>query len=51
MLGEWVLNDELGGGACVADAVLGHAGEGARVLGEHLLDHQRRLVVVRVVDL
>ena len=51
VLREGVLHDELCGGAGVADAVLGHAGEGAGVLGEHLLYHQRRLVVVRVVDL
>ena len=32
-------------------AVLGHTGEGASILWEHLLDDQRGLVTVVVVDL
>ena len=46
-----MLDDQLRGGAGVADAVLCHAGEGAGVLGEDLLDDEGGLVVVGVVDL
>ena len=51
VLRQRVLHDQLGRGAGVPDAVLGHAGEGAGVLGEDLLDDERGLVVVVVVDL
>ncbi len=48
--GERVLHHQLGRGGGEADTVLGHAGEGAGVLREDLLDHQGGAVVVVVVD-